>query len=420
MKMINFALLQPTFMTSKIYLLSFIFTFCFWEANAHPDTSQIKKNDNTEIDSSKQKDMIDVLNKFFKKNANPEDRKTPPRLIVSLVPAAGYTLSTGFAVDLSASLAFYTQQNFKNNISFINFEAFYDTRAQKNFFTQSSIWADKERLRFVTDLRFLKYPDDTFGLGSFSTNMGDNPINYNYIRLYETAFRKILPALFIGGGYNLDYHYNITQSGTVNKTITDFQTYGFSNTSISSGVNLALLYDTRKNPINALGGTYANLIFRQNARFLGSDANWESIQLDFRKYYKFPANSNNVVAIWNMEWFNFNGNSPYMDLPSTGWDTFNNVGRGYVIGRFRSPGLIYLETEYRFGLTKNGLLGGVVFANGQSFSEYPSGGFKKIIPAIGSGLRVKINKHSNTNVCVDYAYGFDNSKGFFVNLGEMF
>lgn len=408
---------------ATLVITLFLF-FLLVDARAQNDTSklrQINKNDDgAVVDSSKQRDMIDVINAVFNKKTKPEDRKTTPKLVVSFVPAIGYTLSTGFVVDASVNLVFYTQKNWKKNISFVDFEGFYDSRAQKNFFTQSSIWADDDKLRFIGDLRFLKYPDDTFGLGSFTTEDDANALVYNYIRFYETVLRRVATGVFVGGGYNLDYHYNITQTGPVSNPVNDYNRYGFASTTVSSGVDLTFLYDTRRNPVNPLGGTYANLIFRQNLTAMGSDANWESLQLDLRKYYRFPANTNNVLGIWNMDWFTFNGLAPYLDLPSTGWDTFNNLGRGYVIGRFRGVNLIYLETEYRFGITNNGLLGGVVFANGQSFSDYPSGAFKKIDPSVGAGFRVKINKHSNTNVCLDYAYGFENSKGFFVNLGEVF
>jgi hypothetical protein len=36
------------------------------------------------------------------------------------------------------------------------------------------------------------------------------------------------------------------------------------------------------------------------------------------------------------------------------------------------------------------------------------------------GLRIKFNKHSKANLCIDYAWGQDGSKGFFVNMGEVF
>lgn len=81
---------------------------------------------------------------------------------------------------------------------------------------------------------------------------------------------------------------------------------------------------------------------------------------------------------------------------------------------------MYLETEYRFGITRNGLFGGVVFANAQTVTDWPSNKFETIYPAVGAGLRVKVNKHSNTNISIDYGMGLDGSKGIFVNLGEVF
>jgi hypothetical protein len=42
------------------------------------------------------------------------------------------------------------------------------------------------------------------------------------------------------------------------------------------------------------------------------------------------------------------------------------------------------------------------------------------MPAGGFGLRIKVNKKTNTNLAIDYAIGVDGSRGLFVNLGEIF
>jgi hypothetical protein len=107
-------------------------------------------------------------------------------------------------------------------------------------------------------------------------------------------------------------------------------------------------------------------------------------------------------------------------LPSTGWDDFYNTGRGYIQGRYRGRNMVYLESEYRFGITKNGLLGGVVFANAESFSKVLSKQLDLIAPAYGAGLRIKLNKFSGANLCIDYGFGIEGSKGISVNLGEVF
>jgi outer membrane protein assembly factor BamA len=180
------------------------------------------------------------------------------------------------------------------------------------------------------------------------------------------------------------------------------------------------LYDSRKNINNPLQGFYSSIAYRNNSTFLGSDHNWQSLLLEFRKYIKLSSHSNNVLAFWSYNWFTFGGKPPYFDLPSTGWDTFSNVGRGYIQGRLRGTSLIYLETEYRFGITHNGLLGGVVFVNAQSIPEIQSNRFETILPGGGFGLRIKANKHSNANLCIDYGFGIQGSHGLFFNLCEAF
>ena len=82
--------------------------------------------------------------------------------------------------------------------------------------------------------------------------------------------------------------------------------------------------------------------------------------------------------------------------------------------------MVDLEGEYRFGILKNGLLGGVIFGNLQTYAEYPSNQFTAINPGYGAGIRIKFNKFSRTNICLDYAFGLHGSNGLFVNLGEVF
>ncbi len=81
---------------------------------------------------------------------------------------------------------------------------------------------------------------------------------------------------------------------------------------------------------------------------------------------------------------------------------------------------MYLEAEYRFGILKNGLLGGVVFTNAQSVTDWPSNKFTTIYPAAGAGIRIKLNRHSAANLSIDYAIGIGGSNGIFINLGEVF
>jgi len=111
---------------------------------------------------------------------------------------------------------------------------------------------------------------------------------------------------------------------------------------------------------------------------------------------------------------------PYLDLPANNWEpVFGSVARGIEQNRYRSNAIIYSETEYRFGITANGFLGGVVFANVTSASQFDSQNFSYWHPAGGVGLRFKFNKYSRTNIRLDYGFSKE-YQSLYLNIGEAF
>ena len=113
------------------------------------------------------------------------------------------------------------------------------------------------------------------------------------------------------------------------------------------------------------------------------------------------------------------GHAPYLDLPAIGWDTYGKSGRGYVQGRLRAPQQIYNEAEYRVVFRRDELLGGVVFLNATA-SALPTGNFGALDPGLGLGLRIKFIKRTRTNLTLDYGWGNESSKGFFLGTQEIF
>ena len=405
----------------QLYLLFAVVFTCsnaFAQQKYSPGVKQ-KNSDTIAVDSSNQKDIVDLFEKIISKNTSPEKRSAAGKFNFSVIPYGGYSLSTGYIADISANAGFYTASDHHQNLSVISSDLGYDSKIQKLLRIRSEIWGAANDFKVVSDLRYEIYPTDTYGLGTFSKLADADAIDYRYIRVYETVLKKITGSYYAGAGYNLDYHYNITATGNPDGSISDFMKYGQPKSSTSSGLNVDFLFDNRENPINPLGGAYASFIFRQNTTFLGSNNNWESAQADFRKYIKLSANSNNVLAIWSIAAFTW-GDAPYLDLPATGSDMYNNSGRGYAIGRYRGKNELYLEAEYRFSLTSNGILGAVLFANAESFSGLQTGSFEGVAPAAGTGIRIRVNKHSNSNICIDYGVGINGSRGLFVNLGEVF
>jgi len=373
--------------------------------------------------AAREVDLIDLAARVLNLPSFITDRDTlankTGRGYISGAPSASYSLSSGLAAVVAANGAFYMSEDTNAKISNVSTEAYI---TQKNQFVtnlQSNVWTSHNTYNILNDWRYYSYDQRTYGLGS-NTQL-NNYVNqtYNYVRLSQTILRTLSPNLFLGLGYGWDHHYNITEAATAGAGI-NLYAYGITRSSTSAGVNLAFLFDDRVNSINPLGGDYVNVIYRPNLTVFGSDSDWQSLLIDARKYVPFPSNSENILAFWSYDWLTLSGKPPYLDLPSTQWDTYENLGRGYIQGRFRGKDLLYLEAEYRFGILRNGLLGGVVFANAQSVSGFPSDSFRKVYPAGGFGLRVKFNKYSRTNIAIDYGIGTGGSQGLFVNLGEVF
>lgn len=365
-----------------------------------------------------QKDIADVLRHLFHSKPVPEIDSVTSKAQISIVPAIGYTLVSRFAIVLSGNVAWRGSPQAR--VSTVTASSDYTQNKQFTIPVQTSIWTNNNDFNFTGDYRFYKYPQNTYGLGSNGNIKNEDPMDFSFFRFYEFGLKHITGDWFAGLGYMLDNHWNIADKGNLNGTVTDYHTYGTADHTISSGISLNVLHDSRDNSINPSKGWYGGVIYRDNLTALGSTTGWTSIQIDLRKYYKFPANSDNVLAFWSYDWLVLNGHPPYLDLPSTSWDTNSATGRGYIQGRFRGAQMLYLESEYRYKITRNGLLGGVVFVNAESLSAAPGTKLQSVQPAFGPGLRVKLNKVSKTNVAIDYGFGRQGSNGLFIDVSEVF
>jgi outer membrane protein assembly factor BamA len=367
-----------------------------------------------------QKDITDELHFLFKKK-KADTVQEVRKLTFSVLPAVGYTLTTRTAGTITGNAAFRTDTNIANTkISTITASAAYTQNEQFSVPLETNIWSKGNKYNFVGDIHFMEYPQASFGLGTNSWIGNVDSMEYNYIRFYEIVYRQITPNFFAGAGYIIDWRYHITDANTRAPIPDDYQLYGPQTTSVSTGFTLNALYDTRDNSINPYKGFYANAAYRNNLTFMGSNRNWQSLIIDIRKYFNFPRDSRNILAIWNYDWLVLNGRPPYLDLPSTNWDTYSSTGRGYIQGRFRGDEMVDFESEYRFPLLANGFLGGVVFVNGESFSGLNSHRLQSFQPGWGAGLRIKLNTTSRTNLDIDYGFGNQGSNGLFVNIGELF
>ena len=386
-------------------------------------------------------DLFSQLSMYVGLKPTQQQFSKPTKTHFSAIPLLAYSLQTGFVAGATGSLTLHPDDPLQiNTSSIVGTVAYtthkqtictmqmvclcvgtvaYTTHKQTICMVQSSLWTKRNTYNFTGDLIYLQYPQTTYGLGTHSTFANENLINSTHLRVYETISRNIISDWFIGLGYNLDHRWNVKDFEPADRK-TDFRQYGITPTSTSSGISVSTTFDSLRNAINPEPGWYWNMAFRTNKKALGSTTNWQSLIIDFRKYVKLRAQSKNILAFWSFNWLTLTGKPPYLDLPSTTFDNHSSTGRGFIQGRYRGRKMVYLESEYRFQISRNGLLGGVAFANAQSFSGWPNNNFERAKAGYGGGLRFKVNKHSKTNIAIDYGFGSGGSRGFFVNLCEMF
>lgn len=378
----------------------------------------------TAKDTALQTDLMDIARRVF--HIRPPKKIKEERgkkIYFSLLPiSSAVPGGSGRALITSTTAATYLGPRKTTNISSATFTPYWNLQGRFGLPLRTSIWLPNNAWTIQGDTRFLVYPQYTWGLGGDYPDNQKLLVDYKYIRFYQSALKRITPYFFAGAGYHLDYHLNIkTQDSIVNLKQYSGYEYGTGSNSFSSGFSLNLLYDTRNNSINSFPGSYANIVYRINPAIMGSNNSWQSLYIDVRKYIslnKSHSYQQNTLAFWSYLWTVFNSPAPYLDLPGIGWDPYNRSGRGIDQNRYSGKTLLYFESEYRRDLTRNGLLGFVVFANINTVSGAGSQ-FGTWNPAAGTGLRIKFNKGSRTNIGIDYGFSKDYSSILF-SLGETF
>lgn len=373
-------------------------------------------------DTSEQKDLIDVAKDLFDIKPQKIQESRERKVYFSLLPFSNAPGGTGRALVTSTTAGVYLGPKRTTNKSSATFAPYWNFKGRFGLPLRTSVWLPHNTWNIQGDMRFLVYPQNTWGTGSSSDNNRKIMVDYTYIRFYQAALKKIRPHFFVGPGYSLDHRFNIRTNDSIYdlKSFTGYP-FGTNSSSLSSGLTLQAVYDTRHNLINPLPGFYANLTYRVNPGFLGNKEPWHSVYADIRKYIEMNPSrpsQQNTLALWSYFWKVLNNGAPYLDLPSTGWDPYNRSARGIDQNRYRGKTLLYFEAEYRRDITHNGLLGFVVFANTNTVSGNNSL-FRDWHPAAGAGLRIKCSKASGTNIGIDYGF----SKGYqaiMVNICEAF
>lgn len=376
-----------------------------------------------------------------------EEKGTPPPFVLlpAILPAIGYNPAMGALFGVTGTLGMFLGPPATTTISSLQGVALYSTMNQLTIQVSTTILTARNEWELQGDWRFLLFNQKTYGLGTGPQAMSAAPTNedFNLVRIHQTGLRKVWGELYLGLGYRLDSYYGIEDKGmdlgapdpVVGPGYAYSLAFGFNpSQGVLSGATLAVLYDSRDSSIDPYRGYYGSANFTAYPTWLGSSQASTGVEAQFRVYAPLSADvPRNILGFWLYYRGVTSGVAPYLTLPATGWDQKNRTGRGYVQGRWRGTHELYGEVEWRFRITNNGLLGGVVFGSLESFAapafqasgpgwSYASdkvGLLQFFRPAGGFGLRFMMNRDSRTNVALDFAFG-ESSFGVWFNAGEYF
>lgn len=386
------------------------------------------------------KDMVDYIRQWFHIKAKEKKRTSS----IFLAPVFGSSPSTGFVIGATVQGAFQLPGSrlsaFQSNVQ-------YTTKKQFSVSLKNNVFAKKNRIFLSGDWSYFDYAQPTYGLGTNAprgtlpaffhfNDIGEptdslaQPMRYKYYKLHQTFSWRVAENLFIGPGIHLDYYTGIedqkldTPVHYITSHYAYSKKYGFDPNKYSvAGLSLNLVLDSRDNMINAYRGIYANLNYRFNPGFMGSDEESSTLWAEFRTYLSMSKKRpGNILAFWGIGHFTVSGHLPYLALPFLGNDQRARMGRGYTIARYRGNNMIYGEAEYRLPISKcTQTLGAVFFVNliTTSNKDGQTALFEYVQPGFGAGLRVLFTKRSRMNITVDYGRG-TNSGGVYFGASEVF
>jgi hypothetical protein len=375
-------------------------------------------------------DIFDVLRQLRHKPPKVETEEARKKLMVTAAPVISYNPASGFGIGGAGNAAFF--RGFPETTSISSLVASLIVTSKEQLLVNGKLDMSTANNRWIMrgDNRLYWTSQDTYGLGTSTTPDQALDTKYHYFRFYETGYRRIHRRLYLGAGFLYNLHSHVSPAKGFESAwpdspyVTYSQQLGFDlRSQTSAGVSVDALVDSRDGAINPSRGWYANLDYQMFFEgFLGGTSTWQQLNCDLRTYVRLSADARHRLSFWLYGNFITGGDAPYFDLPATAMDTYGRSGRGYTQGRFRGQRLAYAETEYRWTLTRNGLLGMVAFLNTETLSDKQSGErlFDSLATGAGLGLRVMMNKHSKTNLAFDVGWGREGSSGVYFAVQEAF
>jgi hypothetical protein len=291
-------------------------------------------------------------------------------------------------------------------------------RKQLVFAVDGSIFFPGEKYILRLTGSMSRFPDRFWGIGNNSKDEDMEHYTISQYYVFPQLMRNIYRKFYVGIAYESQnvFSFEYSQKPNGDPSIFETQNVPGRHGSLTSGLGMILLWDSRNNTFSSTKGFYFQYYINSFTHALGSQYVYTSQIIDTRKYVSVGPSS--VLAFQFLGMFN-NGNPPVRSMANIG---SGMIMRGYYDGRYTDKNLMALQGELRQHIVSR--VGMVVFAGAgrvaNSFSQFSAGGFFPTLkPSVGAGLRVALDRKERLNIRADVGFG-KHSHGVYINLAEAF
>ena len=280
------------------------------------------------------------------------------------------------------------------------------------FFSGFEIFSPQERYVLTGNIRIQSFPSLFFGIGRDTPKSNEEAFDYSQILLEPIFLKKLFRRyLFFGGGIRFN---RISKVEALPNGLLESSTQSGALGSTSSGLQLAMLYDSRDNILNASKGLFVSLTHGFYGSWIGSSHDFQLTKLDLRYFIQPLGNASSILG------FHFfsqssKGDTPLQELGQLGGQF---IMRGYFEGRFTDRHLMASQIEWRQKLSHR--WGAVAFIGvGDVASSLDGFDLSTLRTSYGVGLRFLVDEEENLNLRMDLGFGNEKANYYF-KIAEAF
>jgi len=327
-------------------------------------------------------------------------------------PYIFYSPETSLAFGGGGIVYFKLYDNPKAKSSSITPSFYYTINGQYDITIIPELFLMNDKLKIWSKLNYSSYFDRYYGIGSNSPEIE----NDQYLQDNIQAQIKLQPKLF-DERLNIGINYEIRNMSVAdtkeNPFLENDSTIVGREGGLTSGLGLALAWDTRDNNFFPSSGGYYEAYTSNFFEFIGSDFNYSKTVVDLRHYWNLT--SDHVLAAQGYL-LSEGGTPPFYDLGLLGG---SKLMRGTIMGRYRDKSYYVIQSEYRmpqlvwrFGLILFAGIGDVAPSVGKIM-------ISTVKPTYGFGIRFRFDELEKVEVRMDVGFGKGTS-GIYFDINQAF